>query len=76
VKDMFHPRRITRAPVVYKVKVEAFRRHCGKVGRDYDEIVKSQLHLVTLADSDAVAREIVKRSGLCGMCDVRWPVPK
>jgi alkanesulfonate monooxygenase SsuD/methylene tetrahydromethanopterin reductase-like flavin-dependent oxidoreductase (luciferase family) len=57
-------------PSVYKVKVEALRRHCGKVGRDYDEIVKSQLHLVTLADSDADAREMVKRGGLCGMCDV------
>jgi len=57
-------------PSVYKVKVEALKRHCGKVGRDFSEIVKSQLHLITLTDSDEEARRLVKNSGLCGMCDV------
>ena len=57
-------------PSVYKVKVEALRRHCLKVGRDFGEIVKSQLHLVTLAYSDEEAKAMVKGGGLCGMCDV------
>ncbi len=57
-------------PSAYKVKVEALRRHCRKVDRDFDEIAKSQLHLVALAGSDAEAMDIVGRGGLCGMCDI------
>ena len=39
-------------------------------GREFDEIVKSQLHIVALAESDRKAREIVKKGGICGMCDI------
>jgi alkanesulfonate monooxygenase SsuD/methylene tetrahydromethanopterin reductase-like flavin-dependent oxidoreductase (luciferase family) len=57
-------------PSAYKHKVGVLRSHCGKVGRDFDDIVKSQLHLVALADSDAEAKEIVKCGVIGSMCDI------
>ena len=43
-------------------KVEALRRHCAEVGRDFDAIEVSQQCLVVIAEDDAAARAALERA--------------
>jgi F420-dependent oxidoreductase-like protein len=44
-------------------KVEALRRHCAEVGRDFDAIEVSQQCLVVIAETDDAARAALERAG-------------
>ena len=44
-------------------KVEALRRHCAAVGRDFDAIEVSQQCLVVIAETDDAARAALERAG-------------
>src|SRR5262245_15204443 len=43
--------------------VEALRRRCAQVGRDFDTLEVSQQCLVVIADTDAAARAALERAG-------------
>src|SRR5437667_8949111 len=44
-------------------KIDALRRHCAEVGRDFDAIEVSQQCLVVIAETDAAARTALERAG-------------
>jgi len=44
-------------------KVEALRRRCGEVGRDFDSLEVSQQCLVVIAETDDGARAALERAG-------------
>src|SRR5439155_18355234 len=44
-------------------KVDALRRHCGEVGRDFDTIEVSQQCLVVIAETVGAARAALERAG-------------
>jgi len=49
-------------PDVYERKLKLLRRECSAIGRDYDEIVKTLACMVAIAETEAEAREIARRS--------------
>jgi len=43
-------------------KLRVLEQHCDNVGRDFDDILKTELHFVALADSDEEAHRTAKRA--------------
>jgi alkanesulfonate monooxygenase SsuD/methylene tetrahydromethanopterin reductase-like flavin-dependent oxidoreductase (luciferase family) len=48
-------------PAMARHKLEVLRGHCGELGRDSDEITKTRLGTLVLAESDAAAARKVDR---------------
>ena len=46
------------SPGAYKRKVGVLRRHCVRVGRNFDEVGRTLLCFISLADSDAEAKRL------------------
>jgi len=49
-------------PDVFAHKLDVLRMHCDAVGRDYDEIVKTCLLLVAIAETEAEAEHLAQTS--------------
>lgn len=45
----------------YKHKLNVLKRHCSRIGRDSDEIVKTLLGIVVIADTEEEAMKIAKK---------------
>ncbi len=50
------------SPKIYRHKLEVLRKHCKRVGRDYDEIVKTLANIVAIAESRVEAIKIASKS--------------
>lgn len=46
----------------YRHKLDVLKSHCKKIGRDPDEILKTQLQIVAMAETDEEARKIANNS--------------
>ncbi len=50
------------SPKVYEHKLNVLRKHCKKVGRDFDEIVKTLANIIAIAETNNEATKIAMQS--------------